>query len=103
MVESGIGQLAQSVVGTTQLQTFCVVARTNNFTRAAKELGCSQSTVTVRIRALEHTLGKSLFERNRVSKTVILTDAGKRALPYAQQLLALFEEAKSAVSGFQRS
>jgi DNA-binding transcriptional LysR family regulator len=84
---------------TRQLQTFCVAARTGNFTRAAAELGYCQSTVTVHIRSLERELGAPLFERNRFSKTVILTEAGKTALEYAERLLALVNETKAVIAG----
>ena len=53
------------------LETFRVVAVTNNFTRAAAELGYCQSTVTTHIMALERELGAPLFIRNRFSKTVV--------------------------------
>jgi len=98
IVEPHFERSSQSVLDTKQLHAFCVVARTSNFTRAAKELGCCQSTVTVHIRSLERTLGYSLFERNRFSKTVTLTKAGKRALEYARRFLALVDEAKAVVS-----
>src|SRR5664279_2446422 len=87
-----IERLGQRILDMRQLHTFRVVAMTKNFTRAAVELGCCQSTVTVHIRALERELGISLFERNRSSKRVVLTDEGKRALEYAQRLLALANE-----------
>lgn len=89
---------SQPVLDTKQLRTLCVMARTNNFTRAAKELGCCQSTVSTHIQLLERIFGYSLFERNRFSKTVILTEAGKRALDYAHRFLALVDEAKVAIS-----
>jgi len=80
-----------------QLQTFRVAAATHNFTRAAAELGCCQSSVTVHIQALERELGVFLFERCRSSKTVVLTEEGRQALEYAGRLLALVEETKAAV------
>ena len=79
------------------LETFCVVTDTNNFTRAAARLGCSQSTVTMHIRALERELGAPLFVRDRSSKTVVLTDVGKRIFRYAGRVLALVREAKGTV------
>lgn len=79
------------------LETFCVVTDTNNFTRAAARLGCCQSTVTMHIRALERELGAPLFVRDRSTKTVVLTEVGRRVLQYAGRLLALVKEAKSAV------
>ncbi|MBZ5676885.1 MAG: LysR family transcriptional regulator [Acidobacteriia bacterium] len=93
-----IERLGQRILDMRQLHTFRVVAITKNFTRAAAELGCCQSTVTVHIRALERELGISLFERNRSSKRVVLTDEGKRALEYAQRLLALANEVQDVIS-----
>jgi len=78
-----------------KLKTFQVVAATNNFTRAAVELGYSQSSVTIHIQALERELGAPLFDR--VTKNVILTEVGRRTLEYANRLLALADEAKAAV------
>ena len=93
-----IQRLGQRILDMRQLHTFRVVAMTKNFTRAAVELGCCQSTVTVHIRALERELGISLFERNRSSKRVVLTDAGRRVLDYAQRLLTLANEVQTVIS-----
>jgi DNA-binding transcriptional LysR family regulator len=79
------------------LETFRVVAGTNNFTRAAAVLGYCQSTVTTHIMALERELGAALFIRNRFSKTVALTEEGCQALEYAGRLLALVDETKTVV------
>jgi DNA-binding transcriptional LysR family regulator len=78
-----------------KLRTFQMVAATRNFTRAAAELGYSQSNVTSHIQALERELGTALFDR--ASKKVMLTEAGKCTLEYANRLLALANEAKAAV------
>ena len=78
-----------------KLRTFQVLAKTSNFTRAGAELGYSQSSVTSHIQALERELGASLFDRS--SRTVVLTEAGRRTLEYANRLLALADEAKAAV------
>ena len=80
-----------------QLQSFCTVAHTHNFTRAAVKLGYSQSSVTLHVKALERELGASLLTRCRFSKTVELTEGGRRALEYAERLLALADEAKLAI------
>ena len=93
-----IERLGQTILDMRQLHTFCVVAITRNFTRAAADLGCCQSTVTFHIRALERELGISLFERNRSSKRVALTDEGRRVLEYAQRLLALANEVQTAIA-----
>lgn len=83
-----------------RLATFHVVASTGHFTSAAVQLGYSQATVTVHIKALENQLGVTLFERCRFSRNIILTEAGRRALEYAERLLALAEETKTALKGF---
>ncbi len=80
-----------------QLATFLTVARRSSFTRAAADLGQSQSSVTTQIQALERELGAPLFERTKFSKTVSLTDEGRRVLKYAGKMLALAEETKAAV------
>jgi DNA-binding transcriptional LysR family regulator len=78
-----------------KLKTFRVVAATNNFTRAATELGYCQSSVTLHIQALEREIGAPLFDR--ISRNVVLTDVGRRTLEYAERLLALADEARLAV------
>jgi len=68
---------------------------TGNFTRAAAELGYSQSSVTHHIQVLERSLGTLLLERSRFSKAV-LTEAGRRVFDHAERLLALVEEIQAA-------
>jgi DNA-binding transcriptional LysR family regulator len=80
-----------------RLATFRVVASTGHFTSAAVQLGYSQATVTVHIKALESQLGVTLFERCRFSRNIALTEAGHRALEYAVRLLELAEETKMAL------
>jgi DNA-binding transcriptional ArsR family regulator len=79
------------------LRTFVVMVATCSFTRTARELGYSQSTVTLHIKVLEREFGALLFERKRFSKTNVLTPVGRQVFEYAVQLLALADEAKSAV------
>src|SRR5258708_5654674 len=78
-----------------KLKTFRTVASTNSFTRAAAELGYSQSSVTTQIKALERELGAPLFDR--FAKKVALTEVGQKTLEYAGRLLALADETKAAV------
>ena len=78
------------------LLTFRAVVLAGNFTRAAAELGYSQSSVTHHIQVLEHSLGTSLLQRSRFSKAV-LTEAGRRIFEYSERFLALAEEARAAV------
>ena len=68
-----------------QLRIFRVLARTLSFTRAAAELGYVQSNVTAQ--ALERELGVRLFDR--LGRRVVLTDAGRVLLRYAEKILDL--------------
>ncbi|SFS68587.1 LysR family transcriptional regulator [Paenibacillus sp. BC26] len=79
-----------------QLEAFIAVYQSLNFTKAAEFLHISQSAVTARIKALEITIGKTLFMRD--NRNVSLTQAGMAFLPYAERMLRLFEESKLTVS-----
>ncbi|MBB6418606.1 DNA-binding transcriptional LysR family regulator [Streptomyces sp. AK010] len=71
------------------------MARTLNFTRAAAELNYAQSSVTEQIQALENELAAKLFDRT--SRKLSLTPAGERLVEYADQMLLLVQEARTAV------
>lgn len=77
------------------LRIFQAVVDTGGVTRAAGQLHRVQSSVTTRIRQLEEKLGVALFIRE--GRRLHLAPAGQRLLPFAQQLLALADEARHAV------
>lgn len=77
------------------LRIFEAVARLGVMSRAAVELNTVQSNVTARIRALEDSLGCRLFERH--ASGVMLTDEGRRLLPYARSIPRLLRDAAKAV------
>ena len=54
-----------------QLVTFIKVAQLQSFSKAAENLGYSQSAVTVQIRLLEEDLNTKLFDR--IGKHITLT------------------------------
>src|SRR5215207_1264567 len=60
------------------LLTFLAVARERSFTRAAAQLGVSQSTLSHTIRDLEERLGVRLL--TRTTRSVSPTEAGERLL-----------------------
>jgi DNA-binding transcriptional LysR family regulator len=64
-------------------------------TRAAERLHRVQSNVTTRIRQLEQDLGVALFIRD--GKRLHLAPSGQLLLGYADQLLAMADEARDAV------
>lgn len=86
------------------LKTFVATAQYENFRRAAEKLFVTQPTVTMHIKHLEELLGTELFERR--GRNVHITHAGRRFLPYAEQMLSNFEtgmhEIESWRQGFTR-
>ncbi len=78
------------------LITFVQVAELNSFTKAAKALGYSQSTVSFQIKQLETELNCMLFER--INHTISLTEKGREVLAYAQQISHITEEFKENLS-----
>ncbi len=72
------------------LMTFLRVAELQNFTKAAEQLGYSQSTVTVQIQQLEQELNVKLFER--VGKKISVTDKGWEVFEYAKEIRNLTEK-----------
>ncbi|MBZ9537820.1 LysR family transcriptional regulator [Modicisalibacter tunisiensis] len=74
------------------LRSFVTVAECEGFSAAGKILCRTQSAVSLQIKRLEDRMGESLFERT--SRSVLLTPAGGRLLPYARQMLKLEDEAR---------
>ena len=64
----------------TKYDIFCKVVETGSFTRAAEQMGYSQSAVSQTVQALEQELGVALFSRRKTG--VALTADGKQYLPY---------------------
>ena len=81
------------------LLTYSKVCESMSFSKAADQLGYAQSTVTMQIAQLEDELGVRLFDRN--GKRFRLNAKGEELLTYANRLIALSEEAKTAVSDTQ--
>ena len=78
------------------LITFIHVAELGSFTKAAEQLGYSQSTVSFQIKQLEDELGCLLFER--VNHTVTLTERGSELISYAHRIRSLTDEFKDNLS-----
>lgn len=78
------------------LRCFVEVARTQNFTKAGKNIGLTQSGVSVKIRRLEERLSTQVF--NRTSKSLSLTLEGETLLDYAGRILSVHDEAVSRLT-----
>ncbi len=74
------------------LITFIHVAELGSFTKAAEQLGYSQSTVSFQIKQLEEELDCLLFER--INHTITLTERGLELISYAHRVRALTDELK---------
>jgi DNA-binding transcriptional LysR family regulator len=74
-----------------RLETFLAVARERGFSRAARALNKTQSSISQGIAQLEQELGERLFER--VGRGARLTEAGRLLVPHAE---AIFDEMQRA-------
>ena len=78
------------------LITFIYVAELGSFTKAAEQLGYSQSTISFQIKQLEDELGCLLFER--INHTITLTERGHDLVAYAHKVRALTDDFKENLS-----
>lgn len=79
------------------LYYFWVVAREGSVIGAAKALFLTPQTVTGQLRALEHTLGGRLFAP--AGRGIALTELGRTAFGYAQEIFRLGSELQAAITG----
>ncbi len=77
------------------LRTFLEVTKTRHFGHAAENLYLTQSAVSARIKQLEENLGVQLFTRER--HNILLTPAGERLLPHAENILAAWQLAMQEI------
>ena len=73
------------------LRSLVMLAREQNFTRAARRLGIAQPALSQQIRGLERELGVRLVART--NRTSGLTDAGARLVSRAEQILLAVQDA----------
>ena len=79
------------------LDLFVRVARTGSFSRAGRELGILQPSVSRVIAGLERDVGVALLART--TRAVVLTEAGADYLTRIKPILAALDEASHAARG----
>jgi len=79
-----------------RLKVFQSVARNLSFTKASNELFISQPAITKHIKELESEFEVKLF--NRAGNKIALTEAGTILFTYSEQISALHNELKFALS-----
>jgi LysR family transcriptional activator of nhaA len=77
------------------LYYFWMVVREGGVVRAAEELTVSQPTVSAQLKDLEAALGHRLFDR--VGRGLVLTEAGRIAFNYANEMFSLGQELSNAL------
>lgn len=82
-----------------ELSAFMAVAEQRNFTRAAKQLGISASTLSQTIRTLEERLGVRLL--NRTTRSVVPTAAGDTLLARLRPVVDEYEAALESLNTFR--
>lgn len=85
--------MKRSLLPLNALRVFDAAARTLSFTRAADELAVTPAAVGQQIRALEETLGVTLFRRT--TRGLELTPEAVSALPHLRAGFSAFEETVS--------
>ena len=77
------------------LYYFWATANAGGVMRAAEQLHTTPQTISGQIKLLEARLGTSLFRKT--GRRLELTDEGRAALEYADQIFALGEELEAAM------
>ncbi len=77
-----------------EIKTFLTIQQCGTFAATAEELGMTQSAVSAQIKTLEQHLGFKLFDRSR--RGAVLNAAGERVIPFAEQIIELYEKMSQA-------
>jgi LysR family transcriptional activator of nhaA len=76
---------------------FWMVAKHGSITRASAELRLAHPTISGQIHRLEQVLGEKLFARS--GRNLVLTDSGRIAFRYADEIFALGQEFQDTLKG----
>jgi DNA-binding transcriptional LysR family regulator len=92
--------LQKSDVTLHQLRIFCAVAQSLTLTRAGKQLGLAQPTLSQQLSKLEESVGVKLFDRTL--NQMKLTDAGRYLLRQTQFILNDVDQAQATLREFSQ-
>src|ERR1700730_1715226 len=84
-----------------QLRAFCAVARLSSYTRAARELGCQQPTVSALVAELEQASQLTLFEQ--WGKRLAWRDEGRELFVQAHEVVEGGNEAWQAMAALREA
>ncbi len=76
---------------------FWMVAKHGSITRASAELRLAHPTISGQIHRLERVLGEKLFARS--GRNLVLTDTGRMAFRYADEIFSLGQEFQDTLKG----
>jgi len=83
-----------------QLRYFVAVAEERSFSRAAAREHVAQPSLSQQIQKLEAEMDQRLFDR--LSRSVVVTEAGKCLLEYARKILVEIAEARRCLDDLKR-
>lgn len=79
------------------LRTFHTIVEEGSFSKAARRLNYTQSTITFQMGQLEQELSVRLFER--IGRNMTLTKAGEHLIPYVEEVLHSVDRLQNFESG----
>ncbi|QDQ27729.1 LysR family transcriptional regulator [Chitinimonas arctica] len=81
------------------LHYFWAVAKEGGVARAAERLGISPQTISGQLAKLEREMGRALFQQE--GRRLVLTEAGRQALHFADEIFLLGERLREALAAPQ--
>ena len=84
--------MANDLFSSDRIRTMIVVAERGSFSKAAADLGVSQSSISQQIKKIEHEIGRRLFDR--LAHPLALTADGEAFLAFAQAMRSVGEASR---------
>lgn len=84
-----------------RLKYFLSLVETGNYTETAERMYTSQGNVSKQIQAMEKELDTLLFDRSR--RRIRLTETGELLLPYARQIVQIYDEMEASVHSLNKT